>query len=308
MIAESGSGGEEGVKVAIAQVDGKWPNLALAKVAAYHKAQLWSPLEGADVVYASKVFTDTPDDPYLPEDAIRGGSGYDLTSILPPEIEATKPDWSLWPWWTKDMGFTTRGCIRHCPFCSVWKREGKFRVVSDFAGISTGRSEIVLLDGNLTAAPMDHFRAVCEDATKAGVRLIFSQGLDARLFSDEHAAVLGAANVGRTIRFAFDHVADEPDVRRTVTVLKRAGFPASRLMFFVLIGYDSTPEEDMYRVEVVRSLGADPFVMRYDRRDPYQTRFSRWVNNMTAFNSMTWDEWLARFKTPLPDVYVKGAK
>jgi hypothetical protein len=74
-------------------------------------------------------------------------------------------------------------------------------------------------------------------------------------------------------------------------------------MFFVLIGFDSTPEEDMHRVEVVRSLGADPFVMKYKRNDPYQTRFARWVNNVVAFKSMTWPEWCATFKTP-----VKGRK
>lgn len=133
------------MRVAIAQVDGKWPNLALAKVAAYHGGASWfNALEGADVVYASKVFTDTPDDPYLPPDAVRGGAGYSDAIQLPAEIEAAKPDWSLWPWWTRDMGFTTRGCVRRCPFCSVWKREGKIRVVSDLAGISTGRAEMVL--------------------------------------------------------------------------------------------------------------------------------------------------------------------
>lgn len=69
---------------------------------------------------------------------------------------------------------------------------------------------------------------------------------------------------------------------------------------FCLIGFDSNHEQDMERVQIVKSLGADPFVMPFDRHDPYQRRFARWVNNMTAFNSMTWDEWCATFKTPLP--------
>lgn len=146
---------------------------------------------------------------------------------------------------------------------------------------------------------MDHFRAVCEDATKAFVRLIFSQGLAARLLTDEHAAILRRSRTEKTIHMAFDHIGDEPHVRHAVKTMRAAGWPASRLMFYVLIGFDSTPEEDMYRVEVVRSLGADPFVMKYKRDDPYQVRFARWVNNVVAFNAMTWPEWCATFKTPL---------
>lgn len=287
--------------VAIAQVDGKWPNLALAKIAAYHKAEWWNPLVGADVVYASKIFTDTPDDPYLPADAIRGGSGYDLAAALPDEVEATKPDWSLWPWWHKDIGYTTRGCIRRCPFCIVPEKEGRLRVVAEFGDVTTGRKSMILHDNNVTAAPIEHFRKLCKDARAAGVTIDFHQGMDARLFTDEHAAILRDSTHVRTIRMAFDNIRDEGAVRAAVETARRNGLPAKRLMFFVLIGFDSTPEEDMHRVEVVRSLDADPFVMRWDRRDPYQTRFSRWVNNMTAFNSMTWLEWCARFKTPLPN-------
>ena len=292
------------MRVAIAQVDGKWPNLALAKLAAWHKAQgdtveWFDPLFGADRVYASKVFTDTLDDPYLPENAVRGGSGYDLTTVLPDDVEATKPDWSLWPWWRKDMGFSTRGCVRHCPVCIVPQKEGRLRVVADFGDLTTGRSDLILLDNNLTAAPPEQFRSVCRDATAAGVRLDFSQGLDARLLTDWHAMILRRTRTVKTIHFAFDHMRDEAAVRAAVATMQRAGWPASRLMFYVLIGYDSTPAEDMERVEIVRSLGADPFVMRYDGSDPYQRRFARWVNNMAAFNAMTWDEWQATFKSRL---------
>lgn len=283
--------------VAVAQVDGKWPNLALAKIAAHHRGTVWfNPLEGADVVYASKVFTDTPDDPYLPENAVRGGSGYDLTTRLPPEIEATRPDWSLWPWWKHDVGYSTRGCIRRCPFCNVREKDGDIHVTAEFADLTTGRDCLILLDANVTAAPIEHFRQLCADATAARVTLDFSQGLDARLLTDEHATILRRSRITKTVHMAFDNVRDEAAVRRAVKTMERAGLPASRLMFYVLVGFDSTPEEDMYRVELIRSLGADPFVMKYSRADPYQRRFARWVNNVVAFKSMTWPEWLATFK------------
>lgn len=293
------------MKVAIAQVDGKWPNLALAKIAASqrakgHNVEWFMPLREYDRVYASKVFTDTPDDPYLPPFAAIGGTGYGTHWTLDEETEAAKPDWSLWPTWTRDVGFTTRGCVRRCPFCVVPEKEGRLRVVGEFGDVWTGRSELVLLDANLTAAPMGHFRKLCDGATRARVRLNFSQGLDARLLTDEHAAILRRTKTTRAIHMAFDNTRDEAAVRAAVKTMHRAGWPASRLMFYVLIGFDSNHEQDMERVQIVKSLGADPFVMPFDRHDPYQRRFARWVNNMTAFNSMTWDEWCATFKTPLP--------
>jgi hypothetical protein len=288
-----------GLRVAIAQVDGKWPNLALAKMVAHLKAKgddvFWfSPLFCADRTYASKVFTDTPDDPYLPETTIRGGSGYSLRTTLPDDIERLKPDWSLWPWWKKDIGYSTRGCIRRCPFCNVREKDGDLRIVAEFADLTTGRSHLVLYDANIIAAPIAHFRTLCAEATAAGVTLDFSQGLDARLLTDEHAAIVARSLVSYTIHLAFDSVRDEPHVRRAVRILNDAGINTrNRALFFVLVGFDSTPEEDLYRVELLRDLGANPFVMPFNRSDRYQQQFARWANRPQLFRSCTWHEYKA---------------
>jgi len=295
------------VRVGICQVDGEWPNLALAKLAAHHRAhgdrvEHFMPLADYDRVYASKVFADTPDDLYLPPDTIRGGTGYSLTSVLPYEVEATRPDFSLWPRWDKSMGFTTRGCVRRCPFCVVPRKEGGIRVVAQFGDVWDGRSsEVILLDNNVTAAPLGHFRSVLADAKRNDVTLDFSQGFDARLWTDEHmAAVVECWPFRRRVHFAFDNVRDETAVRRVVSMWKASGLHPDRLVFYVLIGFDSTPEQDMYRVELLRSLGVNPFVMKFKRTDPYQTRFARWVNNKVAFKAMSWPEWCGTFKTTVP--------
>ena len=57
-----------------------FPNLALMKLAAWHKAQgdevsWWVPMLEYDRVYSSKVFTFTPENPYLPPNTVRGGYG-----------------------------------------------------------------------------------------------------------------------------------------------------------------------------------------------------------------------------------------
>ena len=284
------------MRVGIVQVDGKWPNLALAKLAAHHRAagdevEWFSPLDGADIVYASKIFTDTPDDPYLPEDVVRGGSGYDLMTVLPDDVDRLRPDWSLWPWWQKDMGFSTRGCVRHCAFCIVPEKEGRLRIVADFADLSTGRRELVLLDANITAAPIEHLRALCADASRTGTRLDFSQGLDARLLTEEQARLIVGAPHVRQIHMAFDNLSDEAAVRRAIVLWREAGLNVrADLMVFVLIGFDTTEAEDLYRVELLRDLGANPFVMPFDRGDRYQRRLARWVNRPQLFRSCSWAE------------------
>jgi radical SAM superfamily enzyme YgiQ (UPF0313 family) len=124
------------VRIGLCQVDGKWPNLALMRLSTWHKKQgdtveRFMPLSEYDRVYASKIFDLTPDSEYLPGDALRGGTGYDLTAQLLPEVEACRPDYSLYPEWTAAIGFTTRGCVRACPFCVVPRKEGHIRVVGD---------------------------------------------------------------------------------------------------------------------------------------------------------------------------------
>jgi hypothetical protein len=286
------------MRIAICQVDGKWPNLALAKIAAHHAAQgdeveWFEPLFAYeyDAVFASKTFTATPDNPYLPTHTVLGGTGYSLDGQLDGGTEDTAPDWRMWPSWPDDMGFTTRGCIRKCSFCFVPRKEGRIRVVAELGDVSTGRGTCRLLDNNITAAPVEHFRAVCSDAKRLGVKLSFSQGLDARLLADEHAAILSAAPLFTQIYMAFDHMRDEAAVRRAVSTLSSYGVRPGRLMFYVLVGFDSAPEEDMYRVELLRSLGCDPFVMRFSRTDRYQMDFSRWVNRKELFKSCTFAEY-----------------
>lgn len=291
------------MRVGIKQVDGKWPNLALMKLAAHHKrrgddVEWFNPLFGKyNAVYASKVFGFTPDYLYLPPDAIRGGTGYDLKSSLPPEVEACFPDYSIYPNLDYALGFTTRGCIRRCPFCVVPAKEGRLRVVGDLYSFwrpETGFRKVRLLDNNLTAAPWEHFERVLMQLIEHKLLVDFSQGLDARLITDDHARLLAKVRLWKQIRVAWDRMEDEAEVRRGIEVLKRH-VPAWKIMCYVLIGFDTAPEEDLHRVEVLRGLSVDPFVMSYDKRDPYQAAFARWVNHKAVFNTVSWAEY-ARLK------------
>ena len=123
------------MKVALVDVDGHhFPNLALMRLSAWHKArgddvEWWNGFTHYDRVYLSKVFTFTPDfDTVIDADEIiTGGTGYKDYTSLPPEVEATPPDYSIYPWYKRAVGFLTRGCVHTCPWCIVPRKEGNIR-------------------------------------------------------------------------------------------------------------------------------------------------------------------------------------
>jgi hypothetical protein len=296
------------MRIGIAQVDGKWPNLVLAKLAAWHRArgddvEWFMPLAEYDRVYASKVFRDTsaPMLGYLPAQTILGGTGFNGLSPLTLQVpvEAMRPDFSLWPHWNKSMGFTTRGCVRHCPFCVVPEKEGNLRVVAEFGDIWNGKSkEVVLLDNNVTAAPTEHFSQIAEQANSVAVKVDFCQGFDARLWTDEHQEIATRMPFARRVHFAFDSLAMEPDVRRVIAMWTAADMRSDRLTFYVLVGFNTTPQEDAYRIDLLTSLGVNPFVMPYNRRDRYQRRLARWCNSVVARKTCNFAEFGRLAVTP----------
>ena len=152
------------MKIGLIDVDShNFPNLALMKISAYHKAKgddvEWCvPMQPYDIVYQSKVFDDTysKDIDYVPiaKEIIKGGTGYGLNNNLPYEIEHIYPDYSLYPELTKNTayGFLTRGCPRACDFCIVAEKEGRRSYkVADLSEFWDGQKYIKLLDPNILA-------------------------------------------------------------------------------------------------------------------------------------------------------------
>lgn len=290
------------MQVGLVDVDSKIPNLALMKISAYHKAKgdevkFYDPLfDKPDLLYSSKIFDFTPDYNYYPDEwfmggipIVRGGIDYGIKITLPDEIENCCPDYDLCRC-DQAMGFTTRGCIRNCKFCKVPEKEGKIRVVGDIYDFWRGQKELKLLDNNLTALP-DHFETICKQLTKEKIKTDFNQGLDIRLIDADKAKLLSKVRLSKQIHFAFDNIMSETTVRRGIEILTHNGVAKHKLMFYVLIGFDSTELEDLYRVELLRDLGVDPFVMPYNKSDDYQRNFARWVNMKAVFKTVSWKEY-----------------
>lgn len=286
--------------VAIHPVDSLIPNLASMKQSAYykslgHKVKRYEPLfdnsEKPDLILESKIFDFTQGETFYPEgvEVVKGGLANDIKSELPPEIENCCPDYEFLGC-EYAMGFTSRGCIRKCKFCKVPEKEGDIRVVTDIYNFWRGQTHLKLLDNNLTALP-DHFELICKQLTKEKIYADFNQGLDIRLINADMAKLLSKVRLWKQIHFAFDNVRLESAVRLGIKTLTSNGVAKHKLMFYMLIGFDSTPEEDLYRVELLRSLKVDPFVMPYNKTNEYQRNFARWVNMKAVFKSVKWEDY-----------------
>lgn len=257
-----------------------FPNLALMKLSAYHKAKgdevfFNFPLCQADRTYASCVFTwHSQKVEGLDPDAVLGGSGIDLKEDLPPEVEHIMPDYQLYPNVDFSMGFTSRGCLRSCPWCLVPEKEGTIKAVASVHEFWEHRHKrLLLLDNNLLAAP--NWRTTLAELILAGVRTDFNQGLDIRLVTDEVADYLRQVNAA-SLRFAYDDLVYEKQVRQGIEVLVKAGIPMRHLSFYVLVGFPGD-ETAIERMKLLASYGVDVYPMIYKGQDGKEpTVKSKW--------------------------------
>lgn len=248
----------------------RFPNLALMKIAAYHRS-LGDSVEWADPmfgiydrVYASKVFVFTPDfTDYYDCEVVKGGTGYSLTSALPDEIDRLQPDYSIYPEIDSKTayGFLTRGCPNKCAWCCVPRKEGNIRPYMDVDEIAIeGRNKLVLMDNNILAC--DYGLEQIEKIIKRGYRVDFNQALDARLVTDEIAAMLAKVHWLCPIRFGCDTPRQIGEVERVMKMIdSHCHTPKSYLMYTMINGnMQESYERLMYfrdnkRVRVV----AQPF-------------------------------------------------
>lgn len=286
------------MRVSLIDIDSKIPNLALMKLSAYHKKQgdvVDFNLSNPDQVYISVVFSvNVPQANGVAKmfkcPVLVGGYYNGVT--LPNYIDHIMPDYGLYGI-DYSMGFTTRGCIRNCPFCDVPRFEGKIRVNSDIYEFWDPRhTRVVLLDNNILALPT-HFEEIFYQLLDNNLIVDFNQGLDIRLINDDNAHLLSCLCVQPYYRFAFDDPKLWTTVVRGVEILKRHG--VNHCQWYVLVGFNTSEEEDLKRVELLKSLDQRVYVMRYkggDRRtySRFYNDFAAWCNQPRFFMSMDFDD------------------
>ena len=294
----------KGARVALYDVDSKIPNLALMKLARHHRERgdnvtwfepLWA--THYDKIYASKIF-DYSDGALLDSAQMEiGGTGWDKTKALPPEIEALQPDYSLYGY-PHNIGFTMRGCRFRCKFCVVPEKEGQPYSNNTIDEIWQQRNSdfVVLLDNDFFGNP--EWAERIGEIRRHDLRVSFSQGLNIRIITDEQAAALASvrfcnlSGLKKQVHFAWDQwgkgtekLIDEGFARVTT-----AGVKPHQMAFFVLVGWNTTEQQDLYRIDKLHGMGCDVFVMPYNRRDPYQKALARW-NNRHVWRSVPWRDY-----------------
>lgn len=269
-----------------------FPNYALMKISAWHKAQgdsveWWIPMCDYDRVYSSKVFTFSPENPYLPADTIKGGTGYGIYSDLPDEIDAMYPDYSIYPDVRYAIGFLTRGCIRRCPWCVVPRKEGKIRAYRTWREIKRPDSrDIVFMDNNVLACPQGIEQI--KDMIGEDVRVDFNQGLDARLIDNDVAEVLSRIKWMRFIRMSCDTDEMLETVLQTIARLQIKGVKPYRIFVYLLAQDIKSAER---RAVTLRMAGVEVFAQPYrdfttnKEPDKELKDFARWVNRKAIFKS-----------------------
>lgn len=310
--------------IGLIDVDSKIPNLALMKISAYYKSlgeevEFVTPGKEYKKIFASAIFTKSKEvcsklqETYGDKIEI-GGTGWDLKKKLPGEIEYSKPDYDLYTAemiaakqkgiMTKarklekateivnaGMGFTSRGCVRKCGFCFVPKKEGDFINVADIKDLLNPRSNVLILhDNNLTADPycIDKLNEIRDRKLVVDI----NQGCDVRLINEDIAKALSEVKHLRSLHYAWDLIGFEKEVIEGIHTLSKYIKPYKH-MCFMLVGFNTSFEEDIYRFRKLRELKVDPFVMVYNENEKGDIRlkhFARWVNSR-IYKSCNFEEY-----------------
>jgi hypothetical protein len=315
--------GQPSVNVLLLHLDGKIPNLALMRLAAWHRRRgdavmlrrcdnprmiepaLGDPVHW-DAVYASAIFQRTKAScervRAIYPDAIIGGTGWDMALTVedfgvPPSM---MPDYSDYPAWRQSIGFTQRGCRLKCAFCVVPKKEGKVSEAATIADIWRGDywpREIILLDNDFFGQP--HWQKRIDEIQRGAFKVSFNQGINARMLTDETAAAIASVNYRddsmkvKRIYTAWDNRKDESRLFRGLEALVRHGVKPDHIMVYILVGYwdGETHEDRDHRRARLREFGARPYPMPYVRTRE-TVGFQRWV--IGAYDkTIPWSEWRA---------------
>lgn len=296
------------MRIGLIDVDGhNFPNLALMRISKYHKqkgdvVEWWkNDFIHYDVVYMSKIFSDTYSkdipEPMNADKVIKGGTGYAIQLVngkeffdkekhhdLPPEIEKCFPDYSIYPKFDFAVSMTSRGCPRGCAFCHVTAKEGRCsKKVADVKDFWYGQKKIKVLDPNITACPEK--RDLMNQYKETGALIDFTQGLDIRIMNEKDIQDINDMRI-KEIHFAWDNPNDD---------LKEKFYHYSKLAkhkphgnfgsVYVLTNFNSTMEENLYRIYTLRDMGFDPYVMIYDKPNaPKEIKMlQRWCNSKFIF-------------------------
>ena len=129
----------------------------------------------------------------------------------------------------------------------------------------------------------------------------FNQGLDIRLINDENTISLRQIRLD-SIHLAFDRWEDKDIIEpRLRNFIAETGYSRSKghVQVYILVNYDTTFEQDLYRINLCRELNISPYPMIYDKQhcDRIYKKLQRWCNNIIFWKVKTFEEYLSYEKS-----------
>jgi hypothetical protein len=282
--------------VRITQLDGKLPNLALMRLAHYHrergdtvhfiKSTARDAFEPAyDRVYGSAIFQQPKSIARIEElkaqfpGAIISGTGIGSPHLTVEDVIGEHDGVSYDGYkFDGSIGFTQRGCRLKCGFCVVPRKEGKNRTVATIADIWRGApypKHIHLLDNDFFGQPREQWEARVQEIIDGGFQICLNQGINTRMIDDVSAAALKRMGYWddsfkvKRLYTAWDNIGDEGRFFKGVDTLEAHGIPPSHLTVYMLIGYDKreTWERVLYRFDKMLARRIRPYPMVYGDRN-----------------------------------------
>ncbi len=286
-----------------------FPNYALMKISAWYKAhgdnvEWWMPLSHYDRVYSSKIFDFTSINPYLPDNTIKGGTGYNIDLKLPPEIEETYPDYTIYPDCDYAIGFITRGCPNNCDWCYVPRKEGDikpYRTWQDLIRHDTDK--LVLMDNNILAC--DHGIKQLYSLAESDIKIDLNQGMDIRLVTEDIVKLYSKINWIKYIRFSCDTRWQLPYFKKVLQWFEKYGVSRSRVFIYILVRKDINDAD--YRVHELNKMFSNlSFFAQAERNagkgivpNKMQLEFAQRYMYGRSYRKETWDQYFDRHRKRL---------
>jgi hypothetical protein len=313
--------------VRITSIDSKIPNIALMRIAAWHRDR------GDEIHFSKSLVPDLTEPEY---DRVYGSSIFKFsakriarfkaafpgaivggTGTLDPiqiQVEDVCPgiekyDYSIYPDFESSIGFTARGCRLSCKFCVVPEKEGKPKSVNTIEELYRGGNypkQLHLLDNDFFGQAPEQWRARIKEMIDGNFKVAFTQGLNVRLITDESAEALAQVQYyddqfkARRLYTAWDNLKDMKIFFKGVDTLEKYHIPPKHLLVLMLIGFakGETMDDIKLRHRMMRDRGLFAFPMVYDRSRPELRAFARWAIRFS--HACTFEEYNTNVKKAKP--------
>lgn len=208
---------------------------------------------------------------------IIGGYGSPYTHTLEDLIgkKADTYDFSLYPWFEPNIGFSQRGCRNSCLFCLVPTNEGRNHSVNSLKELlQKPTNKLVLLDNDFFG--QRNWKEKAEYILEKELKVSFNQGINVRLLKEEQAEYLVKINPysytfkQRLLNTAWDQLKDEKLFKKKLEMLLGKGYKPDCIMVYMLIGFEEeeTFDDIWYRFWTLQNYNVFPYPMVYIHPTP----------------------------------------